>query len=77
MFCVFSRIFVLYSFYIVQKELRLRCDFYFQFAEESSTRVEFTSAGSIGPSFFASLHDILHRPLIAWPVQKERKYGSK
>ena len=55
----------------------LRCDFYFQFAEESSTRVEFTSAGSIGPSFFASLHDILHRPLIAWPVQKERKYGSK
>ena len=60
-----SRVFVLYSFYIVQKELRLRCDFYFQFAEESSTRVEFTSAGSIGPSFFASLHDILHRPLIA------------
>ena len=56
---------------------KLRCDFYFQFAEESSTRVEFTSAGSIGPSFFASLHDILHRPLIAWPVQKERKYGSK
>lgn len=55
----------------------LRFDFYFQFAEESSTRVEFTSAGSIGPSFFASLHDILHRPLIAWPVQKERKYGSK
>jgi hypothetical protein len=43
----------------------LRCDFYFQFAEESSTRVEFTFAGSIGPSFFASLHDILHRPLIA------------
>ena len=55
----------------------LRCDFYFQFAEESSSRVEFTSAGGISPSIFASLHGILHRLLIAWPVQKERKYGSK
>ena len=56
---------------------QLKCDFNFQFAEESSARVEFTSAEAIGPSFSASLHGILHRPLIAWPVQKERKYGSK